>query len=343
MIKSIGRSPDKEDQAKIAQSPHYFDGKFKNIEPTEMMLEDVSYIRMLLEFSHRPKLIKPSKPLPSVKTNLQNLESSTPAIVWFGHSSYFLKYKNFSVLVDPVLFGNASPVPVFGYPFKGATPYKPEDIPVIDLLLLTHDHYDHLSYETLIKLKNRVRKIIVPLGVGADLRYWGFNPAIITELDWDQKIEVLGNLSVTATTARHFSGRFLVRNKTLWTSYVLDFFDYKIFVGGDSGYGKHFAEIGKTHGPFDLAMLECGQYGKNWPYIHMFPEQTAQAAVDLKTKVLFPVHWAKFILSVHPWNEPVKRLLKAAEFMHYEIVTPKIGEAYEIGLPFAKDEWWNFE
>ncbi|MDB4939910.1 MAG: fold metallo-hydrolase [Candidatus Doudnabacteria bacterium] len=316
---------------------------FKNIEPTEMMLEDTSYLRMLIEFANKSKLIKPSRVLPAEKTNLIDLPAEKPTIVWFGHSSYLIKYQGFTIMVDPVLFGPASPVSFIGKPFATSYVYQPDEIPNIDLLILTHDHYDHLSYKTIGLLKNKISKIITPSGVGSHLRYWGFNKKIITELSWQESTIIEPRFNLTAVPARHFSGRFLTRNKTLWSAYVLQLDRFKIFIGGDSGYDQQFKNVGSKYGPFDLALLECGQYGKNWPYIHMFPEQTAQAAADLQTKVLIPVHWAKFILSIHAWNEPPKRLIAAAEKFNYKIITPKIGAAFMLESDPTIDKWWDFE
>jgi L-ascorbate metabolism protein UlaG (beta-lactamase superfamily) len=317
--------------------------EFKNIGPTEVMAADMSYITLIRENMHKPTLVTPSRPLPTIKTDLQALADEKPAVVWFGHSSYLINYNGLNILVDPVLFGTAAPVSFSIKPFPGTTLYKPEDFPSIDLLIITHDHYDHLSYETVLKLKNKIKKIIAPIGVGSHLQYWGFDTALITELDWHMSNSPCDGVDITALPARHFSGRFLKRNRTLWTSYVLKLHEYKIFIGGDSGYDKQFKITGDTYGPFDLAFVECGQYGKNWPHIHMFPEQAAQAALDLKTKILMPVHWSKFSLSVHIWNEPIKRLLAAAASHAYDIVLPMIGEKYILGSEVKNKEWWNFE
>ena len=196
--------------------------------------------------------------------------------------------------------------------FDGSDIYTVDDFPEIDFLILTHDHYDHLDYKTIKKLKPKVKTIYCSLGLSSHLIYWGFNENIITEMDWWQTNKMADDMTLTAAPARHFSGRGLKRYKTLWSSFILKTSSYNLYLGGDSGYDSHFKEIGEKYGPFDIAILESGQYNTAWPLIHMMPEQTVQAALDLKAKVLLPVHWGKFTLAMHPWNEPVQRVLKAA-------------------------------
>lgn len=269
------------------------------------------------------------------------LADSAPQIVWFGHSSYLIGYNGYRVLVDPVLFGTSSPVSFIGKPFPVSAPFVPSDIPSVDLLVLTHDHYDHLDYVTLTQLRKQFRRVVCPLGVGSHLAQWGFDAAIITELDWNEALAVNNEIVLTAVPARHFSGRVFARNKTLWNAYVLAWGPYKIFVGGDSGYDTQFKLTGDNHGPFDIAFLECGQYGVDWPYIHLFPEETAKAAQDLGARQLFPVHWAKFVLASHSWKEPVERLSVAAAQGGVELVTPLIGAATTLGIPTVANAWWR--
>lgn len=338
MFKAFGKNPRGTILEEVKKSPHY-NTAFENLEHTDVMLKDASYIKLILENFSKPKEVAPSKALPTVHTDLKNLSGDTPQIVWFGHSSYLIAYKGAHILVDPV-FENASPASFIGKPFKGTALYQASDMPAVDILIITHDHYDHLEYKTLMKLKGKIKTIVCPLGVQSHLLYWGFDAAMIHALDWNDSTTI-GMATVTALPARHFSGRSLTRNKTLWNSYRLQLDAYNIFIGGDSGYGPHFKTIGDTHGPFDIAFIENGQYGKSWPNIHMFPEQTAQAAIDIRAKILFPVHWAKFTLALHPWNEPIKRLLAASAEAPYTIVSPKIGEVYSHRTGFVQEEWWD--
>jgi len=338
---TFGANPKGKRQAKIEQSKNYSQGAFQNSSPTEVMLKDASMISMLYDFFNKPNTVEPKDKLPAIKTDLLTLADSIPSIVWFGHSSYLIKYKNKTILVDPVFSGLASPVAFVGKSFQGANTYSVEDLPPIDLLIITHDHYDHLDYETILALKDKVKKVYTALGVGAHLEHWGYEPNNIVELDWWNEYKVSEDMQLIATPARHFSGRSFSRGKTLWTSFVLQLDSYNIFIGGDSGYDTHFKTIGEKYGPFDLAILEAGQYGKNWPYIHMLPEQTVQASKDLQAKVLLPVHWGKFSLALHPWNEPIERVLQQADMDHVKTTTPMIGEVLEVNKHYPDSRWWR--
>ncbi|MEJ7559043.1 MAG: MBL fold metallo-hydrolase [Pedobacter sp.] len=287
--------------------------------------------------------MRPFNRLPFIKTDLKTLKVQAPTVIWFGHSSLFIKSTKGTILIDPIFSKNAGPVPGMIKAFQGSTSYSVDDMPDIDVLIISHDHYDHLDYKTVKKLKDRIQRVVVPMGVGSHFRRWGFDPKKITELNWGQSAVLPNGISVTATPAHHRSNRTLKTDKTLWASYVIKTDGYKIFYSGDGGYGAHFAQIGKQYGPFDLALMECGQYSPNWPTHHMFPEQTAQAAADLQAKVVQPVHWAKFTESHHPWNEPVNRLLKAAGNFGYQVSVPEIGQPYTLGAPVKKRVWWNFE
>ncbi len=341
--RTFGKKPSGARLDKIERSPNYRNDIFQNIEPTPVMRKDASYYQLMKEYAHTPKSVRPAAGISTVKTDLSRLTASQPVVVWFGHSSYFIKSGNFTMLVDPVFSGYASPVSFFGKAFKGADAYKAEDFPDIDLLVITHDHYDHLDYTTIVRLRNKVRKIVTPLGVGSHLEYWGIDAGKITELDWWESVSLTPDITLTATPARHFSGRKFLRNKTLWTSYVLNLHRHTLFLGGDSGYDAQFKKIGERFGPFDLAMVECGQYGDDWPFIHMKPEQTVQAALDLRARVLLPVHWGKFVLAMHPWTDSITRALAAAApHTQLQVATPRIGEPYTIGGRIPSARWWTF-
>ncbi len=339
---TFGSNPAEARLERIKRSPNYRDGVFQNPEPTEVMRQNASYLGMMNDFIHKPKDNTPPRPLPSVRTDLNTLADDRPTIVWFGHSSYLIKSKGVTILVDPVFSGSASPVSFFGKSFPGTDVYGVDDMPSIDYLILSHDHYDHLDYKTITVLIPKVKLFYTALGVGAHLERWGVPTDRIVEFDWWEHKVVAPDIDLTATPARHFSGRSFTRGKTLWTSFVLNLHGYKLFLGGDSGYGKHFQSIGDKYGPFDLAILECGQYGKDWPNIHMLPEEVATAAQDLRTRTILPVHWAKFSLALHPWNEPIKRLLKKAEQDGLDVTTPHIGEPVILNASYPRAVWWNF-
>lgn len=342
-MKRFGKTPEGHRLQRIMNSPNYRNGSFKNIEETSVNPGDNSIFKILEKMIFKPSSVRPSGELPNIKNDLQHLDFEKPQFIWFGHSSYLLQIKAYKVLVDPVFSGNASPFRFFGKAFEGADHFDAEDLPEIDLLILTHDHYDHLDYPSIKKLLPKVKQIVTSLGVGAHLEVWGVNNDRISELDWWESKKVDFNVRITATPSRHFSGRSFKRAQTLWSSFVLEVFSYKIFIGGDSGYDGTFKKIGEKNGPFDLALLECGQYGEYWPQIHMFPEQTVQASLDLGAKRIIPVHWGKFVLSYHPWNEPIKRFLLAATKEEVRYISPKIGEIVDLSTEYEQQPWWLFE
>ena len=339
--KTFGKRPSGSILDKIKQSENFQNGIFKNQSSTPVKAENVSYFQMMKDFINKSKSTVPPVTLPSTKINLHTLPSDKPTIVWFGHSSYFIKYHGLTILIDPVFSGNASPFSFFGKSFAGSDVYAPSDFPEIDMMIITHDHYDHLDYKTILKFKSTTKHFYTTLGVGEHLKYWGIAENDITELDWWQKTTINNQTELIATPARHFSGRGIQRATSLWASFVLKMGAYKIFIGSDSGYDSHFAEIGKQYGPFDIAILETGQYNTNWPLIHMMPEETAQAAIDLKAKVLLPVHWAKFALALHDWNDPIKRVSVAAKKLNVKLTTPLIGEPIILDASYPDKEWWN--
>jgi len=306
-----------------------------------MKPDDISYWKLMKKFIHKNKNTVPPRKLPSIKTDLSNLNSSDPVIVWFGHSSYFIRIENKNFLIDPVFSGNAAPLSFMIKAFPGSNIYKPEDMPAIDYLILTHDHYDHLDFKTVRKLRNKVNSIYCSLGVSSHLKYWGFDINKITEIDWWESKPLGENISLTAAPARHFSGRGIKRGQTFWSSFILKTKDHNLYLGGDSGYDLHFKEIGNKYGPFDIAILEAGQYNTMWPLIHMMPEEAVQAAVDLKAKSLLPVHWGKFTLALHAWDEPIKRILNKAKELNMKVHTPKIGQPLVLKDDFKTDTWWN--
>jgi L-ascorbate metabolism protein UlaG (beta-lactamase superfamily) len=339
----FGRIPTGVRLKRIMGSPNFKNGKFQNLHHTPDLTEGVSYYAVMKEFFfNKSKNRKPPTVLPSSKTDLLKLDPDKNVLVWFGHSSYFMQIDGKKMLVDPVFSGAASPIKFTTRSFAGSDVYTTDDIPEIDFLFLSHDHWDHLDYETIMKLKPKIKKILCALGVGEHLERWGFDKNRIIEKDWGEEMLLEKGFEARVTSARHFSGRGLQRNKSLWASFVLLTPTMKIFIGGDSGYDTHFPEIGNKYGPFDLAILECGQYDKSWKYIHMMPEEVATAAQDLKAKKLLPVHWAKFALGNHDWDDPVKRVSIAAKEKGLLLLTPMIGE--EINLKnnlqsFAR--WWE--
>jgi len=343
IFRAFGKKPGGKILDELKGSPQFRDGAFQNLSPTITLVKGQSFVKILWRFMNKPSNTKPTSKIPTVISDLKYPNEKNPVITWFGHSSYLIHLGSANILVDPVFSGYASPFS-FGTPaFEGTDVYDVADLPEIDLLILTHDHYDHLDYKTVSLLKSSAKMICTSLGVASHLLYWGFDSKKIIELDWWQSKDFENGISMTAAPARHFSGRSFIRNKTLWSSFVLKKDGYTIYIGGDSGYDDHFKRIGERFGPMDIAILEAGQYDVNWPQIHMMPEETVQASIDLNAKLLLPVHWGKFSLSLHPWNEPIIRVRKKAQELGVKVASPMIGEPLIIGREIPEHEWWIFE
>jgi L-ascorbate metabolism protein UlaG (beta-lactamase superfamily) len=339
----FGKLPSGARLERIKRSPNYKNGSFQNLSYTPILAEGVGFMQVSREFFFGKKArIKPSGEIPSIKTDLIHLDRDKDVLVWFGHSSYFIQVDGKRILVDPVLSGHASPFSGSVKAFKGSNPFTADDIPDIDYLFISHDHWDHLDHETLMKLKPKIKKVICGLGIGEHFELWGFDKNAITEMDWNEEVLPDSGFVVNAVPARHFSGRGLKRNQTLWVSFALKTPTMNIFIGGDGGYDTHFSETGKKFGPFDLAILENGQYNKNWRYIHQLPEDVLKSFKDLNAKRLFPVHSSKFALAIHPWDEPLATLAKNSKKAGIQLITPIIGE-----VVYLKDNnqefshWWE--
>ena len=327
---------------KIKQSPNFRDGQFQNINHTPSLAEGVSVWEVSRKFFfEKSKRSKPPVILPAKKTNLKTLDPDQNLLVWFGHSSYYLQIDGKKILVDPVFSGAATPVKFTNKAYPGSDVYSASDFPDIDYLFITHDHWDHLDHDTVMDLQPKVKTVITSLGTAAHLEHWGYETDKIIEKDWNESIVLPDGFSVYTTPGRHFSGRTFKRNRAIWTSFVLKTPSMNIFLGGDSGYDTHFADIGKKYGPFDLAILECGQYNPAWKYIHMTPEETVQAGIDLQTKRIFPVHWAKFSLALHDWDDSIKRVVREAENKNMPLIHPMIGELVNLNTSKEFSKWWE--
>ena len=339
---SFGKLPAGIRMERIQKSAHYKDGTFQNIQETLLLAKDASYFGMFTKFFGKGTDREPVKDLPSIKTDMKNLPAEKSVIVWFGHSSFLVSSGGRTILADPVFSIRPSPVQYAGSKsYPGTRVYNVNDLPDLDIVIISHDHYDHLDYNTIVEVKDKTKLFCVPLGVGEHLVHWGVDPDRILEFDWWESQSVLPDVEVICTPARHFSGRGFRRNKTLWASFVLDIAGKRFFIGGDSGYDDSFKKIGQKYGPFDFATLECGQYDPQWPDIHMMPEQTVQASLDLQAKVFLPVHWAKFTLALHPWKDPIVRATKHADIIDAAITTPMIGQPIILGEPFPASRWWE--
>ncbi len=340
MLSVFGKKPEGDRLKRIQNTSGYRDAAFQNESHTPMMAEDSNYWTVMRTMFDRSVPRKPSGVIPAVATDLQQVIADDLDVYWFGHSSYLLVSGKVRILVDPVFSGHASPFPGMVKAFEGTEIFTADAMPDIDVLIITHDHYDHLDYKTVSALRNKVKNVVCSLGVGAHLTYWGYDAARIHELYWHESAEV-DNMTFTALPARHFSGRMFTRNQTAWSAFSLHWNGKRIYIGGDSGYDVHFAKTGAQYGPFDLAILECGQYNPTWKYIHMMPEETVQAAIDLRATILMPVHWGKFALSVHSWTEPADRVLQAAIEKDVPMAMPKPGARYTFAQGNLTDPWWR--
>ncbi len=309
---AFGELPSGARQKRIESSPNYRDGAFQNLEPTEIMTGDRSAFRQLASFLFaRPKETTPQEPVEAIRTDLKSFDRSTDRLVWFGHSSYLLFIGGKTVLVDPVLTCEF-PASWMMTPFAGSDLYTPADLPEIDILVLTHDHWDHLDYGTLRDIRTRVKQVVCPLGVGAHLEKWGYAESAITELDWNAQT-VTDGFTFTCLPQRHFSGRHFIRFKSLWSSFMLEANGKTVFIGGDGGQGQHFAQIAARFPEIDLALLENGQYDASWAQIHTLPSELPEVIRTLRPKKVIPIHNGKYSISNHPWDEPQRLIREANE------------------------------
>ena len=293
---------------RVEASPNYRDGMFQNQEPTPQFTGNESVWQQMWHFLTRPNPERvPSEPIQAVKTDLKNLPTDSDWLVWFGHSSYLFCLNGMRFLVDPVLKPEF-PASMMLKAFPGTDIYRPEDLPDIDVLIVTHEHWDHMDYATLRDIRERVKLVICPLGIADYLRHWGYTDEQITEMDWYEESVVSiqpSEVRITCLPSRHFSNRLLgKRNQTLWASFMIETGGRKVYIGGDGGYDKRFAQIHERFGAIDLAILENGQYNANWKYIHTTPEDLEKVILDLQAKQVFTVHHDKYALSVHLWYEP---------------------------------------
>lgn len=337
----FGASKKAKRTTKILNSPNYYDGTFENKEKTVVMTE--FKLSTFFEFFTDGDKV-PDIPIPVQSINpeqINGLADSLTRVTWFGHSTVLIETSGKTIFIDPMFGEVPAPIPWFGSKrFNPKLPLDIESLPFIDVVLISHDHYDHLDYGSIIKLKEKVGKFYAPLGVGAHLISWGINPDNVIEMDW-WETESFEELTFVSTPARHFSGRGLFdRGSTLWCSWVIQSEYMNIFFSGDGGYGEHFKEIGDKYGPFDFTMLECGQYNEQWAQIHMLPKQIPQAQIDLRGKLMMPIHWGAFKLALHRWNEPVELLLKETTKLGMDVATPEIGEPIIIGEPFPNVHWF---
>ncbi|GAB4051067.1 MULTISPECIES: MBL fold metallo-hydrolase [Catellatospora] len=339
ILAALGATPSGARAERVRQSPHFRDGSFRNSTPTRTMVggESRPSVREFLTGGERRR---PSAPVPLV-TGEPATSADGLHLTWYGHATVLVEIEGARVLLDPVWSDRCSPTPGIGPKRLHPMPVALADLPRLDAIVISHDHYDHLDMPTVQALtRSQQAPFLVPLGVGAHLERWGVPDHRIIELDWEESADVAG-LTLTATEARHFSGRTLRRNGTLWSSWVIAGEQRRVFYTGDSGYFDGYAAIGERHGPFDATLMQIGAYDKGWPEIHMFPEEAVAAHLDLRGDLLIPVHWATFNLALHPWAEPVDRLWAEAKARDVNLAVPRPGERVDATAPPALDPWWQ--
>jgi len=339
----FGRKPTGQHFEEISKSPQHNGANFQNPGNVDVHMSFMNFMRMIAAFWNAPSNKKPSGSLPILHPRANTLgfePDSVTMLTWFGHSAFLLEMGGKSILLDPMLGPAASPFTFFAKRFERELAVAIDSLPPIDAVILSHDHYDHLDYPSILALNEKVRAFYVPLGLGSHLRHWGVDSAKIHEMDWWEETEFEG-LKFICTPSQHFSGRSTNdRLATLWSSWVIVGKQDKVFFSGDSGFFPGFKLIGEKYGPFDIALIECGQYNELWQEIHMLPEESAQAGVDLNAKQMMPIHWGMFDLSLHEWTEPVTRVSLAAASLNLPLVTPKIGERFSINEPGPNLQWW---
>lgn len=339
----FGKHPEGARLVLIEKSPHYIDGRFRNRVEKPTISEGYSMMGEIYKtlFKSYPSR-QPVDSLPSVKTDLKQLPPDSNLAIWMGHSTVYLQVNGKRILVDPSFSGKASPLPWGVKAYRGSNIYSAADMPDIDYLIISHDHYDHLDYEAVLALRDKVKHLICGLGVGAHFEYWGYDARRIIEKDWYEKLEIDTDFVIYTEPTHHDSGRGFARGRTLWMSYLIKTPQMQIYISGDGGYDTRFAEIGKKYGPIDWAIIEDGQYDKAWQSVHNLPEEVMQAAIDLQAKNVIPVHHSKFTLGKHPWNEPLERISALSKDKPYQLHTPMIGQPVHLNdstQSFA--QWWK--
>jgi L-ascorbate metabolism protein UlaG (beta-lactamase superfamily) len=334
----LGTTPRGARRDRLAASKQYRSGKFVDTIPRV----DPEFWAVMRRWLAGAAFTQPTTPLPVVHRRGREFADTPPSglrVTWFGHSTLLVEIEGRRVLFDPVWSERCSPSQFVGPKRFHEPPMALAELPRIDAVAISHDHYDHLDYATIEALKVRDVVFVVPLGVGAHLEYWGIAPERIRELDWWEETTVRG-LKLVATPARHFSGRGLGGDRTLWSGWALIGAERRVYYSGDTAMFEGFRQIGERLGPFDATLIEAGAYDAMWADVHLGPEQAVEAHRRVRGRVLLPVHWGTFNLALHTWVEPIERVIVAARAAGVTVVTPKPGESVDPLHPVAAKPWW---
>lgn len=329
----------------VQASIHSQEGKFANASPLSSV-EWRELWNFLGERLFGDQIRHPPSAIPVVAIQPNSFTTPPPPglrTMWIGHSSVLIELDGVRFLVDPVFSDYASPFQWAGPKRFQPPPIRLDDVPPIEAVLISHDHYDHLDMHTVQHLAAKGTHFFVPLGIGAHLEEWNVPPNQITDLDWWESKQ-LGSVTFVCTPAQHYSGRGLFdRMETLWASWSVIGPEHRVFYSGDTGFSDHFQKIGERFGPFDLSVIKIGAYGPMafWHDIHLDPEQAIQAHLAIQGRRLLPVHWATFNLGLHAWDEPIQRAVKTAKEHKVDLLTPRIGEVVTAGQPFRSFSWWE--
>ena len=344
LLPSLGALPRGPRLDRIQRSAHYRSGGFQNLVPTSTMLPGTLIKTLSLSFFGKEERRPPAAPAIEMRAaaDYATAPASGLRLTWLGHASVLVEIEGRRLLLDPIFSERCSPVAFAGPERFHPLPLDRAHLPDIHAVLISHDHYDHLDQATIVEVAQQGSLFLVPLGIGAHLEAWGVPAAQVVELEWWQSHD-LGDLTLHATPARHYSGRFPGwGNKTLWASWALVGRKHRVFFSGDTGYSPAFVEIGSRLGPFDVSIIKIGAYGPTWPEIHLTPEEAVKAHVDLRGKLLFPIHWGTFNLANHRWNEPPDRVLTAARAAEVKLVVPKPGQLVEPqDSAVPPSPWWH--
>lgn len=343
---AFGGNPTKEQKEFFKHLDNYKDGKFINEIAARNDMNTGDSFSMIKESFTGSTKRNPDGKISVDAIDWEKIKDEKDSLTWLGHSAFLLSVDNKKILIDPMLGPVASPVSFVGskrYEYSENMDNIIDKFPPIDAVFISHDHYDHLDYQSILKLKDKVSHFFVPLGVDSHLIRWGVPKDKITELNWWDELNYQG-LNIALTPSRHFSGRSLFNyNSTLWGGWVIKAKNTSLYISGDGGYGPHFKEIGEKCGPFDLALIEGAQYDKRWPDVHELPEQAVQASLDVKAKNMMLMHWGSFTLAFHGWNEPIERAESEAKKLNVNLIAPKIGDTISLDSDFnvPNSEWWN--